>query len=356
MVKRVVISGYYGFGNTGDEAVLAGMLAAFRRVGIDARVTVLSADPSLTMRDHPGVESIHRYAILPVARAVAGADLVISGGGSLLQDVTSAISPRYYLAVLQLAHFLGRRTMVYAQGVGPLVRESTRKAVARALNRVGLITVRDPDSRVLLQSIGVDRPPIQVSADPSFLMEPDLRSADALLSGHGLLGEELMAVALRSWPGDWLREAGEAIRRAAERLGVKVVLVPMQRPDDVETCAAVGEAVMLHDLGGPRVVKGVIARCGLVVGMRLHSLIFAAAERVPFVPIVYDPKVASFAAIAEQHGGVGVSSLDARALEDAIVDAWERRAELRERLRERSAQLSELALESARLARELLDE
>ena len=94
------------------------------------------------------------------------------------------MSVRYYLFVIRLARFFGRKTMIYAQGVGPLIRKSTRRAVARTLNAVNLITVRDPDSKALLESIGVNRVPIHLSADPSFWVEPDLDAADRLLAEY----------------------------------------------------------------------------------------------------------------------------------------------------------------------------
>ena len=354
MPKRIVISGYYGFGNTGDEAVLAGMLATLRRLRIEAEVTVLSADPDRTVREHPGVRSVQRYRLAELVKVMRRADLVISGGGSLFQDVTSAISPHYYLFVLRLARLLRRRTMIYAQGVGPLVRDGVRRAVARAMNRTDLITVRDPDSKSLLEEIGVTKP-IHLSADPSFVLEPDVREADRLLAERGLSRAALMGVSLRPWSGsgEWLAEAAEGVRLAAGRSGVKVICVPMQGPEDEPVCMAVKNAAMIRS-DDPRVVKGLIARCGLVVGMRLHALIFAAGSGVPFVPIVYDPKVASFAGSVGLGPGVDVSGLSAEAVRDAVIDAWKRKSELAGMLVRNSRECVDLALESGRLAAQLL--
>lgn len=350
-MKRIVISGYYGFGNVGDEAVLAGARAAFKELGVEARLTVLSADPERTMREHPGVDAIPRMKLLPVIRALRSADLFISGGGSLFQDATSARSPYYYLGALRLAQTLKCKTMIYAQGIGPLIRPAIRCGVQRAFNKADAITVRDNGSKALLQEIGVARE-VQVAADPSFLVEPDLTAADKLIDEAGLAGKGLIGIALRPWPGrdEWLTNAARAIVDTCGELGAQPAFIPMQESEDT----AVGEgAPVLRHGGSPETAKGLVARCRLVVGMRLHSLIFAAGASVPFVPIAYDPKVSAFAAEA---GAAGVNIGDpVDRLCDAIRAVWNDRAAAGKVLSERSRQFREAALLSGWSAAKLLE-
>ncbi len=349
---NIVISGYYGFGNVGDEAVLAGIRAAFKKIGIDAPLTVLSADPARTMREHPGVQAIPRMKLLPLVRALRGADLLISGGGSLFQDATSARSPYYYLLVLRLAQTLGCKTMIYAQGVGPLIRPGIRRGVRKAFQNAEFITVRDSESRKLLQEIGVTRD-IQVVADPSFLVEPDFEAADRLMSEAGVSGERLVGIALRPWPGfdQWITEAAAEILDACSAMGLQAVFIPMQESEDAEV--GKGAPILRHG-GDPAVAKGLIARCKLVVGMRLHSLIFAASAGVPFVPISYDPKVSAFAAEAGFAAQVEVGDPTGE-LHAVIQKTWHDAPELRLAPLERSQQLREAALRPARLAAKLLE-
>lgn len=356
MPKKIVLSGYYGFGNTGDEAVLAGILATFKHLGIDTEVTVLSADPEKTMAEHPSVRAVHRYSPTALLSAIGASDLVISGGGSILQDVTSARSIHYYLSVLQIARFFHRKVMVYAQGIGPLNRPGIRKKVASVLNKTHAITVRDTDSQTLLQSIGVDADLIQLAADPSFIVEPDYASADTILSDLGLQGEEFIGVSLRPWWNsvNWLPEVTQALTSASDKLGVKLLLIPMQQSEDVGISEAFGSGIVLPDSGSVRTVKGLLGRCKLVVGMRLHSLIFAASEGIPFVPLVYDPKVESFAASVNQACGIKIDSFTANELENAVRDAWANREQLANRLLSPVAEMKDLAVKSGRIARELL--
>ncbi len=352
MPKRIVISGYYGYGNTGDEAVLAGILATFRQLNLDAEVTVLSGDPSRTASEHPGVRALHRYRQL--LSAVRGADLVISGGGSLLQDATSARSIYYYLFVLRLARMLGKPTMVYAQGIGPLIRPGARKWTAGILNRMKAITVRDSDSKALLESIGV-RMPVTVTADPAFLVEPDQDEARNALDGHGLARQEFILASVRPWQdnSDWPERFGRGLREASEQLGVPIAVLPMQESEDLALSEEISAGTLIRGVSRVPTVKGLIGRASLVVGMRLHALIFAASEGVPFVPVAYDPKVASFAAMTGQPS-LDVTTLDADALSAAIVSAWNERAERRAHLARCAEQMKRQALESGRIAADLL--
>lgn len=355
MPTRIVLSGYYGFGNTGDEAVLAGILATFREIGLTADVTVLSADPARTKAEHPGVESVHRYSPGGLIGAIRSADLVISGGGSLFQDVTSARSVRYYLAVLQLAQSLKKKTIIYAQGIGPLNAASTRRAVAGVLNKTRLITVRDQESKTLLNSIGVTRPEVHLTADPALVIEPDLAEADRIIADAGLTGAEMIGVSLRPWPSAQfaLTEAAKGINAACDILEVKPALIPMQETEDTPICQAVNGA-LLNGSGRPTVVKGIISRCGLVVGMRLHALILAAGEGVPFVPLTYDPKVSSFATAAGVTRTLDVTSVTSDEMRDAVLAAWAERAALASEVAESSVRLRGLALESGKLAAALV--
>ncbi len=358
MKKRIVISGYYGFANTGDEAVLAGMLESFRQVGIDAQVTVLSANPSRTVQEHPGVAAADRWKPWNLLREVLSADILVSGGGSLIQDATGPLSPYYYLSVMRLAQTMRRKTVVYAQGVGPLIRPHVKRAAAKAFNNASALTVRDPDSEELLRAIGVISP-ISVCADPSFVLDPDLEAADALLSEYGFAGRDFMAVSLRWWPGHEQQVAaiGEAIADCAAELGIPILYIAMQSPQDVNLCPAVAKhsvPAVFDRAAAPRVAKGLIARAGLVVGMRLHSLIFAASEAVPFVPIAYDPKVRSFALTAGIESASGIEAGAEQVIGEIIADSWRHRDSLRGRLAARIPHWKSNALEPARMLKGLL--
>ena len=97
--KRIVISGYYGFNNSGDEAMLFAILKAlYQRFG-DTDITVISGNPERTTHTF-GVKAIPRFDGFSILKCLYNSDLLISGGGSLLQDVTSWKSLIYYLSII----------------------------------------------------------------------------------------------------------------------------------------------------------------------------------------------------------------------------------------------------------------
>ena len=130
---NILISGYYGFDNIGDESILRTLVSSLREHIPDCSLTVLSHNPAST-REKYGVEAVDRMSPMAILRAVKQCDMLISGGGSLLQDVTSSKSLHYYLSIIRCAEFFHKKVFIYSQGIGPIDRPGNRRAAAAALN------------------------------------------------------------------------------------------------------------------------------------------------------------------------------------------------------------------------------
>jgi polysaccharide pyruvyl transferase CsaB len=345
---RVVLSGYYGFGNLGDEAVLAAMLAALRPRLPHASFTVLSGDPSSTERQH-AVTAVPRVGPAG-ARALSGADLFVSGGGSLIQDATSVRSAVYYLGVLQTGRMLARRAMVYAQGIGPIRRPWLRSVTARVCNGIDLLTVRDDDSRRLLQECGVRRP-VEVVADPVFALAAAPPAHAAALLGPPT-GPRI-GVALRPWADDgYVGPLLAGLRVLRDAVGAEIVVLVFHPAKDEALSVRVAREFSGRLIAGvaPEEMLAVIGSLDLVVGARLHALICAVAAGVAPVGLAYDPKVDALA----RQIGVGtllpVGSLSAASAAQALSAAWSERADTRVALRARLPALRAAALRAADLA------
>ena len=311
-VRKVILSGYYGFNNAGDEAVLAALVQIFRDNLADVEPVALSAEPAATEK-RLGIRAVNRWDSRAVAQELAGASLFCSGGGSLLQDVTSVRSVYYYTSLIKKAQRYNVPTVVLAQGLGPLKTRLGRWLTVNALKKCRLLSWRDEASLKLAAELGLGALPNYQVCDPVLLWQPQPAEQKP--------GPKKIAVALRPWPGLNIAAAADLVRllRAA---GQKVMLLPFYYGDgageDEQLAAkinlALGDAAAeVYHADTPEAVFSAIRESSLVIGMRLHALIMAAAANVPAVAVNYDPKVAAFAAragIPLAEGGVGFKAAD----------------------------------------------
>ncbi len=354
-MKRLTLSGYYGYGNAGDEAVLAGLAQGFRdaRPAGELELVALSGSPAATEAAH-GIMAADRYGASALVKTIARTDIFLSGGGSLLQDVTSAHGIFYYLGVVRLAQMLGKKTMFIAQGIGPLRLARSRRLVASVANRLGAITVRDPDSASLLREIGTTKPPIEVTADPALLLTPNSPLPPAAVDGGAARNEAgIFGVALRPWQGQ--EGLGGHIANACGPAlgGHRALLFPMQPQTDRPAAEQFAQkwhqasraTLCSPEKGLPSLISN-IASCEMMIGMRLHALILAAACGVPSVALSYDPKVDAFMQGSGQGDAVyRLAEPDPDALTEMLARVWAARAVRAQSLQ---ARLPELRAKAAR--------
>lgn len=300
---RVVLSGYYGFHNVGDEAILQAIIHALRAEKSDIKITVLSNDPDYTKKTY-GVDAINRWKLSEVFKVVSSADGVISGGGSLLQDKTGMKSVPYYTGIMMIAYFLRKPFFVYSQGIGPLDQSVSQKLVKYALSKAKFLSVRDQESYDLLRRIGLGGE-IELVPDPVMGMEYKEGLNSAWLEKEGLVGDkgQFITVAIRDWtsPGfaEFKQKIVEVLDRYAGEGGHRVVFLPMHgEHDDVFSREIMIEmknpaSIFPYDASIEEKVS-LIGDSSLLVGMRLHALIFAAIAHTPMIGISYDPKIDSF--------------------------------------------------------------
>lgn len=293
---KVVLSGYYGFHNVGDEAILFSMIRALRSVDPTVEITVLSNDPDFTEATY-GVKAVNRWKAGEVAAALREANGLISGGGSLLQDKTGPKSVIYYTGIMFIAKMLGKPVFIYAQGMGPLEQKMSRWLTKVALGKVSAITVRDEESKALLNEIGV-RKEVELVPDPVLGLNGDAFHNQWFLEQK--FSKPVITVSVRDWPSDFdfEKEMAEALDLVATS-GYEIVFIPMHGEDDDITSRRVAELMKAESVIAPYDMSieekiGLIKLSELVVAMRLHALIFAAVVHVPYVALSYDPKIDSF--------------------------------------------------------------
>lgn len=361
--RRVLMSGYYGFSNAGDDAILQSIRDSLQTDRENIEISVLSNDPAQTGSRY-GVNAIPRFSLPALWRAVGRCDVLLSGGGSLLQDHTSTRSLLYYLSVMALARLRGKKVMLYANGIGPVTRPANRRRVRRAVERADLVTLRDHNSRQELESMGVTRSDLHVTADPVFSMNmSDGDAVDGILQKSGLTPDRPFAVvSVRSWPGmgSFPTQLAQVCDHLHDAHGLTCLFVLMQPHHDRDISRQVisqmhTPALLLEQSLTPEEIMGVIARSRLCLSMRLHTLIFSARAGVPLAGLVYDPKVSSYLAELDMPCAGDVTVFDPvganRQLDELMANYDSRKASLTRR----SEQLTQAAAENRRLLLELLN-
>ena len=305
---KVVICGYYGFGNCGDEAVLLAIIHSFKKLNPDIRITVLSNAPKTTS-EHYDVTAVQRWNPFRALLVIMSCNVLISGGGSLLQDVTSSKSLMYYLSIIRIALFLRKRVFIYCQGIGPLIEEKNRSRVAKTLSRCSAITVRDDHSAVLLRELGITKD-VEITNDPvmtfdrvSFVGE-DINPILKRLGIPSYSTEDgspkpLMIAIIRPW-GDNTHLAPVADFLDSQVLhGWDVLLVPAYFEQDIDILTGIGQIMnrrhhILEECLTAQQFITLVSSADCVLSMRLHGLICAMAMEVPMLALSYDPKVEAF--------------------------------------------------------------
>lgn len=304
MTLSIVIDGYYGFTNLGDEAILRALLKDISWAAPDSKVTVLSHNPDYT-RDLHHVEAINRYDADAVNAVIRSADLVIVGGGGLFSEHYEPKFPNiflqgYYYSTVLVAKIYEKPLYYYAIGLGPFFTLDVHKLVKFTLSLGDVLTLRDEYSLFLARSMGLK---------------------DALLTADPVCGleitpqkprEKIIALSLRRWIEPSVEErVVQGVSQALETIlkrhpTAKIALLPFQTDEnytDDRTILQQVQSSLAPELNqrvffvvkqDPIEIANFIATCSLMIGERLHSLILSSVATIPFVALAYDAKVKSF--------------------------------------------------------------
>lgn len=302
-MTRVLIAGYYGFNNAGDDAVLYGIISSLRKTDPHIEIQILSNQPKKTTELFQ-LPASNRWSFTDIFSQIRRSDLVILGGGTLLQDRTSPRSPLYYLGITMLAKLMGKPVFYYGQGFGPIIHSFSKRMIKWIVNRVDAITVRDQESGLEMKAFGVHKAPIHVTADPALTINPDeanMAEARAILQSYRVnLDNKVAFVAIRDWKEE--QNFKQELAISCDQLrqhGWEVVFIPMQHPSDlspsIDTIEKMKEQAFLIDQPlNFKQIMSLISIGDLMIGMRLHAIILAAIMNVPFVALSYDPKIDRF--------------------------------------------------------------
>lgn len=319
---RILIAGYYGFGNVGDDAVLHSMLDDIRARLPHAETTVLSESPEATRLQY-GTEAAHWTDVNRVMSEMRDADMLVIGGGGLYNNYQEYPSDqmmdggwgRWFSQFIFCLPAFARRfylpCFVYGVGASEIYNDRARRQAGFCLAMADMITVRDEASKRILEALphmGARR--VRVTADPVFRFSSP---GDALSAIPDLmeLPKPLLTVNLRNWPYNGNREEYEpalakVLADFARRANGSLVFLPFDNGKVCELEMSHDDAVfermdrLLPDGVTRRIARGyvhprdaaaTIQASDVVLSMRLHPIVMAIAGETPVVGLAYDKKV-----------------------------------------------------------------
>ncbi len=365
MKYRVAISGSYGGMNLGDEAILEVILRELRAY-LDVDVVIFSRNPKDTEQRHKvravPIREMHKDEVLEELRKL---DLFILGGGGILFDE----SIEGFLRDVNWAKDLEIPVMVYAISVGPLKTPESKQLVVEVLNKVEKITVREGEAKRILHDLGVNQE-IEITSDPGLLLKPQSFTKD-MLKKEGINPDNpLVGFSVRE-PGpaapDLNIEQYHAILANAadfmvERFDAQILFVPMEGGDNKDpqhshaVISKMANAQRANVLKGEYTsgeVLGLMKNLSFAVGMRLHFLIFAGIQKVPFVALPYATKVSGFLSDLEIPMPP-MAALNVGKLCAFLDRSWDFRERIKKRLEDKVPPLQERAKKTNQILCDLL--
>lgn len=354
MPAHLLVAGYFGCGNLGDDSILLGFAEG---IGSDVDLTVMSGAPEETYRLY-GLHSIPRKEGGAFDEALKKCDALVFPGGSIFQDVTSIKSAVFYSNLVRKAKKAGKKVLMVGQGVGPLTTFFGKRAATSAFNMADYIVVRDPGSVSTLKSLGVTRP-VKVGADMAFLLPPTRDSEDSQSFSVGNM--TTVGIAPRDTGKD--RKSVVALFGEFSRMlfqsNFMPVLIEMDREHDGPLLSEIsksqgGKVPEIRKLQTPMQLQGRLSRMDAIVAVRLHAAILATTVGVPPLMISYDPKVSAFAKMLDVGNPVNLEGLTPQRLFDSFQQFNRERERNLKIIERKRVELQKAALVNVEVVRESL--
>jgi polysaccharide pyruvyl transferase CsaB len=353
-LAHLLLAGYFGSGNLGDDAILLGFVQGLGSAGHD--VTVMSGAPEETHRLY-GFRAIHRKNFEAIKEAMDQCDALVFPGGSIFQDASSVMSAKYYHGLVAMAKSKKKKVFLLAQGVGPVTSFFGKRWTASAYNMADLITVRDPYSAQTLQSLGVKKP-VRITADMAFLLPKPVEKDDNQEYRVGNMTTVGISVRPHGKGKEVINLFGD-LSRMLFQANIKPVLIEMDRNEDgaliTEISKAQGGKIPdARKLATPMQVQQRLSRMDTVIAMRLHAGILAATVGIPPFMVSYDPKVTAFAKMLDLASAPPIDGLSASRLFESFMAFNKDRARNERMLERKREELSKSAAQNLEIMEEAM--
>ncbi len=332
MVKnKICILAFIGSDNTGDEAILFSLLSAIRNTENLIRIFSFNTEKTKALLKDladGNIEVINIENHSLVLRKIIDSDILICGGGGIIQDRTSFYSLPFFLLRALLAKSANKKIMFYGIGAEPLRSNFSKILTKFVLNSSNIITVRDKESKQNLLDCGIKNNLIKITADPAVSLGGISGiEAKKLLREQGInINKKIMVICLRQWFDIYrlipvkivkkfnirtkkdklkyeyfIKEISKFLEYCENKLEFQLVFLPFWKERDNKVHKEVRELIknkdnvfVLEKHYNPLEIKGIISIADFILGMRLHSIIFATTKKKDFLAINYSEKVKNY--------------------------------------------------------------
>lgn len=356
------LSGYYGFHNSGDDTLLHVILDQLYDENPYLKVQVFSRRPKETKKVY-GIDAAFMFNPIVLYRQLKRTSLLLMGGGTLIQDFTSTQSLLYYLFVLWVAQKTKADTMLYANGIGPIKKQNEKKVQA-ILNKMTLITLRDQDSKKLLDRLEINKPPIQVTTDAAFGLENhDPRKGSKKLEALGLSEGKYFCVSVRAWKQtaeNFEDIIAATIEYVQNTYDFDVIFIPMQPINDKEISLHImsklkRKGYYFGDVFSLDEILYIEEKAAFIMAMRLHTLIYGMIGGTPCLALSYDPKVDGLMSDFNQPYTIGVDEVTTQKLIAYIDEIMEHKDKIRQEIQTQVKKSKDISLQTAKMAINVLE-
>ncbi len=375
MCRRIAILGYYGHENIGDEAILEGLKLSIEQISKNIEITVISDNPDIVVREHNirAVKKVQTFylalpspkkffkELLAIMALLKKSKTLIIGGGGLFHD-HFGIKPYGFIEII-LAKIVDKPIILYSVGVGPYNTKLGKLFAGVFLNQVNLIMVRDDISKQWIKKIGVTKPSTIVTVDPVLILPPP---TDEDIFDLGEKNCPWFGISVRPWfrNSEYKNILAQISDYIISKYEAEVIFIPMHFGRDDKTSHEIIN--MMQNENKARVIDGkfsiyesmdIISKMDLLIGMRLHSIIFAAKMKVPVVGLIYDPKVENFLGrIGQKLYACDIANLNLEDLMAKIDAVWKNRESIKGIINKNIIILENEAKKQLNLLADILDQ
>lgn len=282
-MKKVLVSGYIGFNNFGDEAIFCALSKHLKSLNFD--VSVLCANKNEVQKKYC-VNAYGYKDFFEVVSAISKCDILISGGGSLLQNKTSNFSLFYYLFIIFLGKIFNKKTIIFAQGIEPIIGKIPEFILKIVLKMCDFISVRDEKSKKYLSSLKINS---TLVSDAVYSLVQDRKINQ---NKDGLI------VQLRDFRGMDLKLVSSLAKSISNNYKGKISVFSFQDEYDKKMCLEFSKELKNNNLEAEFISEKTIQdtieildNAKYVISTRLHGLIVANALSANTFAICYDEKI-----------------------------------------------------------------